>query len=168
MTEAPPVHPLRIASFRAYMFGRLCSMLASSGMMLVIGWQAYNIARESMTPSGAAAQLGFIGLAQFLPLFLLTPVTGWTADRFDRRRIVRLTTSLLLLCAVLLGIATYEGWISLRLIFAIAALLGVARAFNGPAMSALAPNLVPKSVLPNAIALSSVAWQVGTIVGPAL
>src|SRR3546814_2572490 len=56
--------------------------------------QAYNIARESMSPSAAAAQLGFIGLAQFLPLFLLTPVTGWMADRFDRRYIARCTLAL--------------------------------------------------------------------------
>src|SRR3546814_12653445 len=82
-------------------------------MMLVLGWPAYNIARESMSPSAAAAQLGFIGLAQFLPLFLLTPVTGWMADRFDRRYIARCTLALQIVCAAILGLATHEGWISL-------------------------------------------------------
>src|SRR3546814_14438489 len=121
-------------------------------MMLVLGWQAYNIARESMSPSAAAAQLGFIGLAQFLPLFLLTPVTGWMADRFDRRYIARCTLALQIVCAAILGLATHEGWISLPVIFSVAVLLGVARAFNGPALSALAPHLVPREVLPNPLA----------------
>ena len=53
-------------------------------------------------------------------------------------------------------------------IFGVAVLLGIARAFAGPALSALAPNLVPKAILPNAIALSSISWQVGMIVGPAV
>ncbi|HKY81376.1 MAG TPA: MFS transporter, partial [Sphingobium sp.] len=134
----------------------------------VLGWQAYNVARETMTTSGAAAQLGLIGLAQFLPLFFLTPVTGWVADHFDRRAISRLTLTLLMAASGILALASHEGWVSLPLIFGIAGIVGVARAFNGPAYSALAPNLVPRDVLPNAIAISSVAWQAGTIVGPAL
>ena len=71
--DAPPRHPLRFPDFRAYLVGRLCAVLAQYGMMIVLGWQAYNIARETMTTAGASAQLGLIGLAQFLPLFFLTP-----------------------------------------------------------------------------------------------
>ena len=78
MTASPlPRHPLHFPNFRAYLVGRCAAVLAQYGMMIVLGWQAYNIARETMTTSGAAAQLGLIGLAQFLPLFFLTPVTGW-------------------------------------------------------------------------------------------
>ncbi len=61
-----------------------------------------------------------------------------------------------------------EGVLSLAILFSVAVVLGVVRAFNGPALSALAPNLVPKAILPNAIALSSIAWQTGMIVGPAV
>lgn len=165
---APPRHSLHFSKFRAYLAGRLATVLAQYGMMIVLGWQAYNIARETMSTSGAAAQLGFIGLAQFLPLFFLTPVTGWVADHFDRRIITRLTLALMMAATGLLAFATYEGWVSLPLIFAIAAVVGIARAFNGPAYSALAPNLVPRDVLPNAIAVSSVVWQAGIIIGPAL
>jgi len=161
-------HPLRYSNFRAYLAGRFAAVLAQYGMMIVLGWQAYNIARETMSPSGAAAQLGLIGLAQFLPLFFLTPVTGWVADHFDRRMITRITLFLLTLSSGLLAFATWEGWVSLPLIFGIAAIVGIARAFNGPAYSALAPNLVPREVLPNAIAISSVVWQTGMIAGPAL
>ncbi|MEJ7934625.1 MFS transporter [Sphingobium sp. AN558] len=169
MTVLPPAsHPLSYGNFRAYLVGRLAAVLAQYSMMIVLGWQAYNVARETMDTSGAAAQLGLIGLAQFLPLFFLTPVTGWVADHYDRRKITRITLCLLIVAAAILALATYEGWVSLPLIFGIAAVVGIARAFNGPAYSALAPNLVPREALPNAIAISSVAWQAGSIIGPAL
>jgi MFS family permease len=163
-----PRHPLRFGNFRAYLLGRLGAVLAQYSMMIVLAWQAYNVARETMSPAGAAAQLGLIGLAQFVPLFFLTPVTGWVADHFDRRIITRFTLLMLVGASGTLAFATYEGWVSLPLIFGIAALVGIARAFNGPAYSALAPNLVPREVLPNAIAISSVVWQAGMIAGPAL
>lgn len=165
---SPPPHPLRFRDFRFYLVGRLSTNIAQYAMILVIGWQAYGIARETMGTNAAAAQLGFIGLAQFLPLFFLTPLSGWVADHYDRRRIAQTTALLQLLCAATLGLATLEGWVDLPLIFAIAILLGVARAFSGPALSALAPNLVPPPVLPRAIAVSNVAWQAGVIIGPAV
>lgn len=168
MSEGTTDHPIKIPAFRAYLIGRLSAVLSQYAMMLAIGWQAYNIARETMSTSASAAQLGLIGLAQFVPLFLLTPLTGWVADHYDRRVVARWSLSLLIICAATLGTATYEGWVSLPLIFTIAVFLGVARAFNGPALSALAPNLVPRATLPQAIAIGSVAWQAGMIIGPAL
>ncbi|WP_242124335.1 MFS transporter [Sphingobium sp. Sx8-8] len=163
-----PRHPLSFGNFRAYLLGRLTAVLAQYAMMIVLAWQAYNVARETMGTAGASAQLGLIGLAQLLPLFFLTPVTGWVADHFDRRKITRFTLTLLVLASGTLAFATYEGRVSLPLIFGIAAIVGIARAFNGPAYSALAPNLIPREVLPNAIAISSVVWQAGMIAGPAL
>lgn len=166
MTAAP--HPFRIAAFRAYWAARFATTIAQNGMIIVIGWQTYTIARLTMSPREAAAQLGLIGLLQFLPLFLSTPITGWVADRFDRRWIARLTVALQLGCALVLEVATYQGAMTLPIIFGIAVALGFARAFAGPALGALAPNLVPREVLPTAIALSSISWQVGTIIGPAV
>src|SRR3546814_15945197 len=107
-----------------------------------------------MSLPAAAAQLGLIGRLQFLPLFVTTPITGWVADRFDRRWITRVTLCLQVFCALVLAIATHEGVMGLPILFSIAVLLGVGRAFAGPAFSALAPNLVPQEVLPTAIALS--------------
>src|SRR5215208_4256839 len=137
-------------------------------MVIVIGWQVYDIARETMPIREAAFQLGLIGLVQFVPLFVLTPVSGWAADRLDRRQIGRAVLLLEMLCALMLFIATWLGFVSLPILFGIAALLGIARAFAGPAFSALAPNLVPRKLLPRAIALSSTAWQTGAILGPAI
>ncbi len=166
MADAP--HPFRIRDFRFYWTARLGSTVAQMSMIIVIGWQVYDIARETMSLEKAALQLGFIGLVQFVPLFVLTLVTGWVADRIDRRIIARGSIALELLCALILATLTYSGATTLPWLFAVAALLGVARAFAGPALGALAPNLVPRESLPRAIALSSMAWQSGAIAGPAV
>ena len=161
-------HPFRIADFRAYWLSRFSGTIAVSAMSIVIGWQVYNLARETMDVSEAAFMLGMIGFAQFVPLFLLTPVTGLVADSVDRRWIVRGTTALLVVTAALLWLFTWSDTLTLPALFAAAVAFGIARAFSGPAYSALAPNLVPRASLPTAIAVSSIAWQVGTIAGPSV
>jgi MFS family permease len=163
-----PTSPFAIRDYRFYWFARLLSTIAQMAMVIVIGWQVYDIARQTMDIQAAAFQLGLIGLVQFAPLFLLTLVSGWTADRIDRRYIARAVLALEMLCAAILFWATWTGIISLPILFGVAALLGVARAFAGPAFGALAPNLVPREILPKAIAMSSMAWQSGSIAGPAI
>ena len=160
--------PLRIPAFRSYWLARFASTLAQLSMVIVIGWQVYDIARETMGVREASLRLGLIGLVQFVPLFALSLVAGWAADRIDRRWIARASVALELACALALAAMANAGWRNLEAIYVVAALLGVARAFAGPALGALAPNLVPHAILPRAIALSSIAWQVGTVVGPAV
>ncbi|MBB4154248.1 MFS family permease [Sphingomonas jinjuensis] len=162
------VHPLRIADFRAYWLSRFAGTIALSAQGIIIGWQVYGIARETMPIREAAFLLGMIGLVQFVPLFLLTPVVGLAADTFDRRWIVRFTTLLLTVNALMLGVLTWIGDLSLPFLFVAAGFVGVARAFAGPAYSSLAPNLVPRESLPTAIAISTLAWQTGTIAGPSV
>ena len=164
----PADHPLRIANFRAYWASRLLSTLAGTALAIVLGWQVYSIARETMAIKDAAFLLGMIGAAQFVPIFLLTPIVGLAADSIDRRLIVIVSTTLLVATAAILGLATWGGWISLPVLFAAAFTIGCIRAFSGPAYSALTPNLVPREVLPTALAVSSIAWQVGSIAGPSL
>jgi MFS family permease len=159
---------MRIPAFRHFWLARLTSTIAQMAMVIVIGWQVYDIARHTMDPKAAALRLGIIGLVQFAPLFFLTLVTGWAADRVDRRWIARASVFLELLCAAALAAFAWTHTTTLEVLYVVAALLGVARAFAGPALGALAPNLVPVKILPNAIALSSIAWQSGAIVGPAL
>jgi MFS family permease len=165
---SPLPEPLRIAQFRSFWLARLTWTIGSLAMVIVIGWQVYDIARQTMGLKEAAFRLGMIGLVQFVPLFLLTLVTGWTADRIDRRWIARAAVSLELGCAIALGVLAWRHSTTLLSLYVVAALLGVGRAFAGPALGALAPNLVPRELLPRAIALSSIAWQMGAIVGPAL
>jgi len=143
--------------------------LGQYSMILIIGWQTYNLARDAgMSIPAASGQLALIGLLQFLPLFVLTPFTGLAADRFDRRTLGLLTILLQFACAGILGWFTFADTLSLPILFAVAVLLGVGRGFAGPAYSALAPNLVPTKLLPTAIAVSTVAWQLGTILGAAM
>ncbi|KRB86614.1 MFS transporter [Sphingomonas sp. Root710] len=165
---AKPQSPFSIPAFRHYWLARFCSTIALNSMVVIIGWQVYDVARRTMQPREAAVQLGLVGLAQFLPLMALTLVTGLVADRFDRRWIVRATVGLEVICATALALLTWRDAVSLPALFMIAALLGVARAFSGPAFQALSPNLVPPAILPAAIATSSVAWQIGGIIGPPL
>ena len=160
-------HPFAFRDFWFFWVARLCSTLAQSCMVVVIGWQVYDIARQGMGTREAALQLGLVGAAQFLPLFALTLVTGWTADRLDRRLISRLCVALQLLCAAVLAWLSFTGKTSLPAVFAVAGLLGVARAFAMPALGALAPNLVPAEVLPRAIATNAIAARVGATMGPA-
>ncbi|MBZ6378878.1 MFS transporter [Pacificimonas flava] len=167
--ESPAPHPFRIANFRAYWLSRLTMTLGQYAMLLIIGWQTYNLARDGgMDVGEASGQLALIGLLQFLPLFVLTPFSGLAADRLNRKTVARSMVALQILCAGILAWFTWQDTISLTVLFGIAVLLGIGRAFAGPALSALAPNLVPRAVLPNAIALSSIAWQTGMIVGPAI
>lgn len=164
-----PTHPFRIANFRAYWLSRMAMTLAQYAMLLVIGWQTYTLARDGgMSMQGASGQLALIGLLQFAPLFLLTPFSGLAADRLDRRNLAQVTIALQLACAAALAWLTWTDALTIGWLFLIAVLLGVSRAFNGPALSALAPNLVPRAILPTAIALSSISWQVGMIVGPGI
>lgn len=161
-------HPLRIANFRAYWLSRFAGTIAISAQAIIIGWQVYSLARQTMDIRQAAFLLGMIGLVQFVPLLLLTPVVGLVADSVDRRWIIRGTTALLVLNAATLGLLTWAGLLSLPFLFLAAVSVGISRAFAGPAYSALAPNLVPKESLPTAIAISSIAWQTGTIAGPSV
>jgi MFS family permease len=170
MASAAPVHPLRIANFRAYWLSRFAGTIAISAQGIIIGWQVYGLARGEFHYSieRSASLLGLIGLVQFVPLFLLTPLVGLVADTFDRRWIVRGTTLLLTLNALMLGLLTRHGALTLPFLYVAAVFVGVARAFSGPAYSALAPNLVPRESLPTAIAISTLAWQTGTIAGPSV
>lgn len=162
-------HPFSIPAFRAYWLARFVAVIATMSMVVIIGWQVYDIARSDygMSPKLAAFQLGLLGLAQFVPLFVLTPVAGWAADRFERRTVARLANMIDLGIAVAMGLLTYYDALSLPILFLMAALHGMARVFVGPAMSAIAPNLVPPESLPRAIALSSIAWQSASVIGPA-
>lgn len=165
-----PSSPLAIPDFRLFLIARFAAVMATMGMVVIIGYQVYDVARADygMSVRDAAFQLGLLGLVQFVPLALLTPVAGWVADRFERRTVARLANGIDMGVALILGYVTATDQLSLPLLFTLAALHGVARVFVGPAMSAIAPNVVPPALLPRAIAMSSIAWQSATVIGPAL
>ncbi len=169
-TVPEPSSPLQIPDYRRFWFARFLATFATISMVVLIGYQTYDVARAQygMGLRDASLMLGLLGAAQFIPLFVLTPVAGVAADLFDRRRVVLFANLIDCGIALSLAFATVNDALSLPLLFALAAAHGAARVFNGPALSAIAPNIVPPALLPKAIALSSMGWQIGTVVGPAV
>lgn len=171
MTEtAASLHPLSIRDYRLFWLARFCAVLATTGMVVVIGYQFYDVARTDygMSIREAAFQLGLLGAAQFIPLAILTPVAGWVADRYDRRRVAIFANSIDASVAMMLGFMTYFDQVTLPLLYLMAALHGTARVFLAPSMSSMVPNIVPPNVLPRAIAFNSMAWQLGGVIGPGI
>lgn len=160
--------PFQYRDYRFFWAARLASTIANTMLVVVIGIHVYDIARQTMSIRDASFWLGMVGLAQFLPLFLLTLVAGYVADRVDRRWIVRFSLAMEMACAAALAALVWSDSMSLAPLFAVAVALGIGRAFAGPALSSIAPNLVPPAILPGAIALNSIAWQVGSVAGPLL
>ena len=126
-----------------------------------VGWHVYEL-------TDSALDLGLVGLAQFIPSFLLVLVAGHVADRFDRRRVLQACVVVEALAAGGLALGSYQGWITEAWIFTLIFVVGAARAFQMPAMAALVPLLVPRELFPRAIASNSAATQAAVIAGPAL
>jgi MFS family permease len=146
--------------FRLYVGSRFLSAVAIQMVNVAVGWQVYEL-------TGDPLALGMVGLAQFLPAFLLTLPGGQVADRFDRRRILQLSLAVLVAAAlVLLGMAV-AGRPAVGAIYGVLAVIGVVRAFLAPASQSLVPLLVGPELFPRAVALNSSAWQVAVIAGPA-
>jgi MFS family permease len=164
-----PASPLAIPDYRRFWLARFLAVLATTGTVVIIGYQVYDVARTdyAMSMSQAAFQLGLLGFAQFLPVFLLTPFAGVMADRFDRRRVSGIASLLDMVVAIGLAITTAMELRSLPVLYVFAMLHGTVRAFISPAMGAIAPNIVPPRLIPRAIAFNSIAMQAGTIIGPA-
>ena len=123
--------PFRIPAFRAYWIARLSTTIAMMALVIVMGWQVYGIARQTMGVEAASLRLGFIGLIQFVPLFFLTLVTGWVADRVDRRWIARASVAIQAFCAAALALLAYFHSTTLGALYIVAALLGVEAGWLG-------------------------------------
>jgi MFS family permease len=153
--------------YAVFLAGRSCGSLATATQSVVLGWEVYETARQTMSVPEASLVVGLIGLAQFLPLAVLTLVAGEAADRHDRRLLLALCLTAQLVTAAGLAVRSVLGG-GLAPIFVLAALFGCARAFAMPTSSALGPMLVPIHLLPRAVATNALAFQVSAFVGPAL
>jgi MFS family permease len=147
--------------FLMYWIGHLISIAGSQMQLWALYWHLRTLSDQPMVISG-------IGLARFLPVFLLSLVAGVAADRFDRRKMAILTQVALGLVALLLGLTTSWGVVSIWMIFGLVIIQSVAVAFDGPARQALIPSLVPRENLANAYSLTSIASKVGGILGPGI
>ncbi|MPT40646.1 MAG: MFS transporter, partial [Achromobacter sp.] len=153
--------PLSRPAFLHFLCARVGASLAFQIVSVAVGWQVYEL-------SGSALDLGLIGLAQFLPMAVLTLVVGHVADRYDRRRIVAICMAIEALATLTLALAALHGLGGRPLIYATLIVMSSARAFEAPTLTTLIPAIVPRAWLPRATALSSSGGQIAQIAGPAL
>ena len=163
-----PASPFHYRDYSLLWIARFAASLGIQAQAVTLGWQVYTLARLDRTVPEAALWVGLLGLVQFAPLFLLALPAGEIVDRRSRRNVMTAALGVEALCAAALaGLALMERP-PLAAVFGVAAVFGAARAFIAPSGSALAPMLVPREVLPRAIAANSIAFQFGSIAGPAL
>ena len=143
------------------MLARFLIICAGEMQAVAVGWQVYAL-------TGRALDLGLIGLAQFLPGVFLFLLTGHTADRVARQRILQACFGAFSLCSMALVALTARGLKQVWPIYAVMLANGVVRAFNGPAGQAFLPLLVPQCHFPNAVAWSSSVFMAATISGPTI
>jgi MFS family permease len=151
----------RRRDFAFFVSARFLATVAMQVQSLAIGWQIYNI-------ENSALALGFVGLCQFGPMFLLTLPAGEVTDRFDQRRVLGLAYLAEVVCGVLFVLLSLFDPKNSLAFFGVLVLFGSARAFAGPAGSSLLPFLVPPEQLPRAIALNSSVFTTAVIAGPAI
>jgi MFS family permease len=166
--RADSVALLRERDFMVYLITRAAGVLGTMSQSVTMGWQIYVLARRGMTVAQSSLYVGLLGLATFIPLFVLALPSGVVADRYPRKTLLTACFAAEAVCAGVLTWTAHRGVLSVHVLLAIAFAFGVARAFRAPAGVALAPMLVPRELLPRGIAWNSLAFQVGTIGGPAL
>jgi MFS family permease len=156
-----PLAVLRYRGYAAYAAARFFTTLCWQMLSVAVGWQVYALTRNPL-------DLGYLGLAQFLPFVLLVLPGGFVADHTDRRLVLMASYAMSAICAVILAWLSLSGSRSVWPVFAIMTVYGVGRAFWMPASQAMTPNLVPVEAFPSAVALNSMLFEAGVIAGPAL
>src|SRR5438309_346188 len=151
----------RHVDFTLYELSRFFVVAAMEMLSVAVGWQVYEITRRPL-------DLGYVGLAQFLPNVFLFLVAGHAADRFSRKNLLVLCNLGFAACSLLLFEITRRGSQDVRPIYGVLILLGIVRSFNSPAGRALLPLLVPTETFPNAVAWNATMFQGATILGPAV
>jgi MFS family permease len=152
---------LRYRGFRLLWVGLAISIAGSQMQVWSILWHIRTLTDQPIA-------LGGVGLARILPVIVFSLVGGSIADVADRRLVLYITQSVMALSAAALAWLTFVGQIDLWHIYLLTAVQAVAVSFDTPARQALVPNLVPARDLANAFSLQSIAFQTGSIVGPAL
>ncbi|MBL8295677.1 MAG: MFS transporter, partial [Bryobacterales bacterium] len=148
--------PFRSRDYRYLLTGNATSNLGLQMLNVAVGWDLYQQTRSALV-------LGNVGFVQVVPFLVFALLAGGFADTHDRRRIMILTQTLIVLSAALLLFAPS----SVALIYACLFLKATARAFQGPARMATLPNVVPPSALRGAITWHSSVHEIANVSGPA-
>jgi MFS family permease len=169
--------PTSASSFRAllqqrdfawFWLARWTAVLAVQIESVALGWQISEIARRTMDVKRAAFMVSLIGLVSFIPVLLLALPAGETADRHDRKGILLFCYAAEIGSVAVLTAGAVMGFSTIPILLGVAFVFGAARAYFSPASTAMGPMLVPRELLPRAIAWNSLAWQTASVAGPAV
>ena len=147
--------------FARYQLARVAVIMGAEAQTVAVAWQVYSITHR-------AIDLGYTGLAQFLPGLLFLLPAGHVADRFDRRQVILVCYTVQVMCTLALLWLTFAAPHEVLPMYGVLFLMGTARSFSGPASSALVPHLVPEQHFVNAVTWGGATWQFSNVVGPAL
>jgi len=145
--------------FVLFQVARFLIVSAVEMQAVAVGWQVYEITKRPL-------DLGYVGLAQFLPGILLFPISGHASDRFERSKVLSVCYAGYAVCFALLLWLTERGVPSMRAIYIVLVLIGIVRSFNATASRSILPQLVPQKHFPNAVAWNASIFQAATILGP--
>src|SRR6188472_356033 len=152
-----------VFNYRVWFIGALVSNIGAWMQNTAMSW----VVLTELTDNDPAA-MGITMALQFAPPLLLVPVTGWVADRFDRRRLMVITQTLLLLLGLAIGILLLTGIMTLPIMYGFALALGVVAAFDNPVRQAFVSDLVARENASNAVALNAASFNGARMIGPAI
>ena len=158
---SPTFTSLEVRNYRLWFAGGLVSNVGTWIGRVGQDWLVLTV-----LTAGSATALGIVTGLQFLPFLLLAPWAGLVADRFDRRRILLVTQSMLALTSLALGVLAVTGAAQLWHVYVIALVQGVTTAIDNPARQAFVSEMVPNDKLSNAVALNSASFNLGRLLGP--
>src|SRR6266568_1874437 len=152
---------LRYRDFRLLWMGQIVSVTGSQMQLAAINWHIYLLTHSALA-------LGLVGACRAVPIILCSLMGGVVADVVDRRRLMVVTQTIMLLCSAVLALVTFSGLRHAWPIFLLTAIASAAWAFDTPARQSLMPTLVPIKEFPNAASLSILIFEIGLISGPPL
>jgi len=157
---------MKYRDFRLLWTGQLISITGSQMRMVAVDWQVYEIAtKQGLNP---ALALGFIGLLRLIPMILTALFAGVAADRFERRKVIMVTSFVALFASIILALAGSLETPNLMIVYAMVVVTAIASAFEMPARQALIPALVPAPMLSQAMSAGIISWQLATVLGPSM
>jgi MFS family permease len=160
-TSGPAAAPFAFADFRHLQFGRIAAIVAVQAQGVAVAWEVFSHTRRPL-------DLGYVGLAQFLPIASLSLFAGHAADRFDRRKLLTVVYAAFAALSLALFAYSRSGATRVWPIYVILVLQSTAASFGRPTAAAMLPEVVPPAVFERAVAWSSSMWQAATIIGPAI
>jgi MFS family permease len=160
-TEVGRLAAFRYRDFRLFWISLFISNTGTWMQMIATNWVLYQL-------TDSPVQLGLNGIFRAIPAIGLGLISGTFADRYDRRRLMLGTQILLALLALGLGVLDDSGHVQAWQIYVFTFISSAVGSFDGPARQALFPSLVPRSILPNAVALNSLLWKGAALLGPTL